>query len=154
MSKVIINYIIINKKIIKIKIPFYQTFIAPLMATFIVLLIDSIYVSFMFYPLMYSFGAIIAFIPTIIIFFLLIPFLFYFHLTGLLGAWDEQSVDVLKKATKMSGMGKVFSFPMYSFLKKTRRSKLFGKFSIDSREAIKEARELMIQKMLNLDKKR
>ncbi|MHA1791878.1 MAG: hypothetical protein ACTSVI_04480 [Promethearchaeota archaeon] len=149
LSKVVINYIIINKKIIKVKIPVYQAFVGPLFATFFVFLLGITYVNFVFFPLNDNFGTLVAFVPTAFIFFIFVPFFIYFPLTGLLGVWDDNSLDILKKVTKMSGMGKMFSLPMYKMLLRTKKSMLFGKFSIDNSEAIKEARELMIIKNQN-----
>ncbi|MFX0099652.1 MAG: hypothetical protein ACFFCS_08725 [Candidatus Hodarchaeota archaeon] len=152
-SKVAINYLVINKKIIKIKIPVYQAFIGPLMATFIIFLLGLLYVNFVFNPINEVYGTLAAFIPTALICFIVIPFFVYFPLTGFLGVWDDSSLEILRKATKMSGMGKFFSLPMYKMLRFTKKSKLFGKFGIDYSEAIKEGRELMVLKNENRVKK-
>ncbi|MHA1369347.1 MAG: hypothetical protein ACTSRA_06495 [Promethearchaeota archaeon] len=147
VSKVAITYVYIHKRILKLKIPWYQAFIAPMITTTIIFAFGFAYVQFIFIPVNDSFGTLIALIPTVLIFIVITPFFIYFPITALLGAWDDQSLEILKKATKMSGMGKFFSLPMYKMLLFiSKKSKLHGKFSIDDSDAIKEARELMIIK--------
>ncbi|MHA1791269.1 MAG: hypothetical protein ACTSVI_01410 [Promethearchaeota archaeon] len=144
VSKVTFSYIFIHKRILKIKVPIYQGFIAPAIVTSIVYLLGLLHVNFVFYPMQDAFGGWVALITTAIIFILIIPFILYFPLTGFLGAWDDESMDIIEKAVKMSGLGKFFAVPMFKMLSfAVKKSKLHGKFSVDNSEAIKEAIELM-----------
>ncbi|MHA1683369.1 MAG: hypothetical protein ACTSUE_20685 [Promethearchaeota archaeon] len=153
VSKIAISYAFINKRIMKLKISWYQSFIAPGLATLIIYVIGILYVNFFFTPVYNNIGGIIALVPTIIIFIIIMPFFVYFPLTGLLGAWDDSSIEILRKATKMSGMGKFLSLPMYKLIKiAVNHSRLHGRFSIDDSEALKEARDLMRIKNSNRDK--
>jgi hypothetical protein len=153
VSKVLLTYIYIHFKVMKLKIPVYQGFVAPLIVTGIISLTGVFYVEFIFYPVNETFGMLAALIPTVIIFILIFPFFVYFPLTGLFGAWDNSSLEILRRATKMSGIGKIFSLPMYKLLALiTSRCRLHGKFSIDDSEALKEAKELMKIKQENIEK--
>ncbi|MBD3187636.1 hypothetical protein GF325_12450 [Candidatus Bathyarchaeota archaeon] len=150
ITKVVINYVFINKRVIKLDIPVYQAFFAPGLATLVVYGIGLAYVHFIFNPMNRAFGTIIALIPLVIIFILIIPFFVYFPLTGVFGAWDDGNIEVLRKATRMSGPGKLFSLPMYkSLLFIARKSPLHGKFVLDDTEALEEARDLMRMKNMN-----
>jgi hypothetical protein len=144
MTKIIVNYIYIEKKIIHWDVPVFQTFIAPILATTLIYGIGSIYISTVFYALTNLWNMMAAMFITIIIFLMLAPFFIYFPITGLLGGWDEGSLQTLSRAVKISGPGKFFSIPMYKILVwVTQRSKLHNRFKIDEKIALQEARELM-----------
>ena len=150
--KIIINYIYINRKIMKVKIPLYQTFLVPIISTTIIYTMGRLYVHFIFNPMNSSYGTIIALIPLAIIFILIVPFFVYMPLTALIGAWDKGSIDILNKATKISGLGKIFVLPMLRSVQwASKKTDLAEKFAFDDSEALLEAKELMLLKNSNLE---
>ncbi len=153
LLKVIMNYIYINKKIVKIKIPLYQSWAAPIISTFLIYFINEMFVKFVFLPMTYYFNFLIPLVLAILVFIIIVPFFVYFPLTGIFGAWDDASLEVLKKATMISGPGKVIAVPMFKILSKVSRlSPLHNKFGIDDSLALKEARELMEIRYSKLNK--
>jgi hypothetical protein len=153
LAKVLISLWYVHKKIIQIQIPWYQSFVGPLMTTVIIFLIGQLYVTFVFTPLNTNYGMILALIPSIIFIICMVIFVF-FPLTGLFGVWDDSSLEQLRRAVKISGPGKIFTIPMLKLLEKAvLKSKLHGKFGIDDCEALKEARELMVIKNSHREKK-
>jgi predicted small integral membrane protein len=152
LAKVILSFIYVNKKILKVQIPIYQTIIGPLITTLIIFYIGEIYIKLIFNPLSQS-NMWIAIILSI--FFLIGVVIFvYFPLTGLIGVWDPSSIEQLRRAVKISGPGKIFTVPMFKALEfAVSKSKLHGKFGVDDSEAIKEARELMVIKNSHREKK-
>jgi uncharacterized membrane protein len=153
LIKVIGSLVYVHKKIIPIQIPWYQTYVGPIIATLIIYIIGRGYIRLIFNPLVLKYGMIIAIIPSILFLVSVVIFLF-FPLTGLLGVWDKGSIETLRRAVLISGPGKIFSVPAFKILEKAIKiSKLHGKFEIDDSEAIQEARELMIIKNQNREKK-
>lgn len=153
MSKVILSFVYVHKNILKVHVPLYQTYIGPLISTVLVFLTGRLYIRQVFAPLNQNYGMIAALIPSIIFIILSIIFLF-FPLTGLVGAWDDSSIELLRRAVKISGPGKIFAVPMFKLLEKAAKiSKLHGRFGIDDTQALMEARELMIIKNSHREKK-
>ncbi len=147
VAKTALQYVFIHKRVMRVRVPWFQTLIAPGMATAIIYCAGTVFVQLVFVPLDAAFGTAVALVPTVIIFVIIVPFFVYFPLTGFFGAWDDGTMNILKKATKMSGPGRFFASPMYNMLSRfTKRSKLHGRFGIDDSEALQEARELMAVK--------
>ena len=81
-------------------------------------------------------------------------FVVYFPVTVLLGGFDDSAEEIILKARRMSGVGKIIVIPMYKMIKvAARHTRLHNRFGLDDSEAIKEARELMIIKNKNLQEK-
>nr|MDO8115496.1 hypothetical protein [Candidatus Sigynarchaeota archaeon] len=154
VAKTALQYVFIHKRVMNVKVPWFQTIIAPGMATAIIYAAGMMFVHLVFVPLDASFGTVVALVPTIMIFVIIVPFFVYFPLTGLFGAWDDGTMNILKKTTKMSGPGKFFAVPMYNMLSIfTKRSKLHNRYGIDDSDALREARELMVLKNSKRDVK-
>lgn len=151
-AKVILSYVYVHKKILKVVVPWYQTYIGPIITTFIIYLVGELYVKIVFTPLS-QYNMWLAIILSI--FFLIgIVIFVYMPLTGLVGVWDKSSIEQLRRAVKISGPGKIFTVPMFKTLEfAVSKSKLHNKFGVDDSEAIKEARELMVIKNSHRDKK-
>lgn len=144
VAKTALQYVFLHKKVMPIKISWFQSFVAPGIATLAIFGGAIAWVALAFEPLRAVSGTLVALIPTVIIFVMLVPFFVYFPFTGYLGAWDEGSMEILRKAARMSGPGKIFSAPAYKLLlAATRRSKLHGRFRIDDSDAVEDARDLM-----------
>jgi hypothetical protein len=140
----ILAYAYINKKMLKIKIPWWQTFGAPgIMAGLVCI---GAYVSYLFIytPIKEMAGAIVALIPMAAIFCFLVPIFLWIPGTVLLGGWDTGSVLSFEKATRISGPGRFIANPMFNSIKwAVSRARLHGRFKVDDTLARKEATELM-----------
>ncbi len=153
LLKVVMNYVYINKKIVKIQIPLFQSWVAPIISTVLIHFLNQFFVEVIFLPMTSRFNFLIPLILAIVVFIIIVPFFVYFPLTGVFGAWDDASLEILRKATLISGAGKFIAVPMFKILSKiTKYSPLHNKFGIDDSLAIKEARELMKTRYSKLEK--
>jgi hypothetical protein len=150
LFKTITAYVYIHRKIIPLKINYYQTFFVPVVSGLFIFGILQIVLWGIFPLLELVFPFVVAII--LVIFLLIIIILFgYLPLTALLGGWDTQSLLDFKRAAKMSGPSKWYVWRMYQVTEKVANmSKLHNKYPIHSEEAIQEARELLVIKKLNL----
>ncbi|MHA1340593.1 MAG: hypothetical protein ACTSRZ_10475 [Promethearchaeota archaeon] len=153
-----IYLIYIRKKILKIKISWYQTVVASVLTFFVVNGIGWLYVHLSFLP-MYNYltttmggmqGAIVSALVgvTIILFgFMLVIFPFFY---ALFGGWDVFGLELLRKSYLISGPSKPFIKLIYYFsVKGSNLSPLFNKFKIPFEKAFKEANELYQIKLKN-----
>ncbi|MHA1819809.1 MAG: hypothetical protein ACTSVC_05000 [Promethearchaeota archaeon] len=146
-TKISLQYIFIQKKVLKLKIPWFQSFGATALSFLIYIIIGFLYTKFVFYPMYMSGMEVGAIIIMAILFLLILPFLLYFPLTAYFGGWDDGSLDILKKANKISGPGRIFSGTLYRLLNyMASRSRLHNRFRTDMIELTKELRELMVIK--------
>ncbi|MHA1340301.1 MAG: hypothetical protein ACTSRZ_08795 [Promethearchaeota archaeon] len=144
ITKIVLQYWYIHKNILKLKIPFYQTFIAPGISAFIYLIVGLLYSNLVFSPMNNNFGTLIALISAILFLIIFMGIFVYFPLTALLGGWDDDSLVVFRLATKISGPSKGISALLNSLLNKSaQKSKLHNKYKYDAKQAFKEIKELM-----------
>ena len=143
----ILAYAYINKKMMKIKIPLWQTFVAPgIMAGLSALGAFSWYV-FVYTPMKAAWGAIVALIPMAAIFCFVLPVYLWIPGTVFLGGWDDASVRSFEKAAKISGVGKFIAVPMFKSINwAAKHARLHGRFKMDDSAAAREAEELMALK--------
>jgi hypothetical protein len=143
MFKTVAAYVYINKRICPLKVGWWQTAVAPVLAGACVTGLLLAIITFVFTPL----DASIGFLPAVGIslgLMILVMLFTYMPLTGALGAWDTDSLREFKQAARMSGPSKWFVWPLYLLTEKAcRKSKLFNKFPIKADDAIAEARELL-----------
>lgn len=150
LAKVLLSYWYIHRRILRVKVPWYQAYGGPLIVTGIIFLAGRAYVDFVFFPLEARFGMVVALIPTLVVFVGIVPLFVFFPLTGLVGAWDPGSLAVFRRAAQMSGPGKFFAVPALALLERAAAiSPLHGRFGVDDRVALREARELMALKNAN-----
>src|SRR5271157_3106386 len=145
MTKTISVYVYVNRKVMPIKIPVWQTIGAPLISAITFYAVDYCAVLFILDPLKVTIG----FFPAVIITLLaMIEFaLVYFGLSALLGGWDKNTLREFEKATRMSGPSKFMVLPIFFITKKCDQiSPFHDKYGISADEAIQEARELLIMK--------
>ena len=141
--KAIINYGSAHKNIVKIKIPLWQTFGAPVISSAILISLGAIFYNFIYIPGFKSIGFYATFGITIV-FFLLCLLLVYFPLTALLGGWDNENLEAFHKAATLSGPSKFIVWPLYRIVESIcKHSPLHNKFRMPSEEAFKEAAELL-----------
>ena len=149
LVKLVVTYIYINKKVLKLKIPWYQTFGGPTISGTIIVILGILYMQLIFMPIS-SVSIVAGLLIGMIIFFFGMPF-FYILLTVFLGVWDDSSLDSFKKASDMAGIARFITKPMYKILLwATPKSKLHNRFSVDDSKALEEALELMEIKRSNM----
>jgi hypothetical protein len=154
MTKVIVNYIYIKKRIIKLNLPMYQTFVVPIFTTLLIYGMGYLFIQIFFYRIAGNWGMLAAVLISVLCFLTLIPFLIYMPLTGLFGGWDDGSMQTLERAVKISGGGKILSLPMYRILLKVvSKSKLHNKHRVDHELALQEVRELMELRNSHIEEK-
>ncbi|NMC06490.1 MAG: hypothetical protein GYA24_14835 [Candidatus Lokiarchaeota archaeon] len=146
-TKVIINYILINKRIIKLKFALWQTFVAPAIASGFVLAIALLVYNLAYLPIRAVAGPLPAVIAIALFGILIVPFFIYTPLTAFFGGWDDASVNFFQIAARISGPSRFIAIPMANVLKwAARHSPLHNRFKFDNEGALREARELMAQK--------
>jgi hypothetical protein len=155
LFKFFVYLIYIEKKIVKIRISWWQTFGASICTFFVVFAVGYIFVYFGFMPMLYynmgQMGAEVGAIVTAIIGLLVILFgfmIFVFPLSyALFGGWDEFGLEVLRKSYLLSGPSKPFIKWLYFFsVKGSKISPLYNKHKIPFQKAFDEAKELLALK--------
>ncbi len=154
LAKVIINYILIHKRIIKLKFSLWQTFVAPLLASACVLAIASVFYFVAYIPIKDAFGTLPAVLCIAVFGIIITPFYIYAPLTAIFGGWDDGTLRLFKTAAKISGPSRFITIPMVKVLEWTaKRSRLHNRFKFDDSGAVQEARELMELKNKHQEKK-
>jgi len=146
-AKVIINYILIHKRIIKLKFALWQTFGATACAAACVFGLALVFYGFVYLPIRDVGEPMVAIITITVFGFMVIPFFIYTPLTVLFGGWDDDSLWYFKIAARISGPSRFIAVPMARVLEwAARRSPWHNRFKFDASGALQEARELMAQK--------
>ncbi|MFX0099783.1 MAG: hypothetical protein ACFFCS_09380 [Candidatus Hodarchaeota archaeon] len=136
--------IFLIRRLFKFKINFWQTFIVPILCTFIEYFIISAFLQFIYLPMDESWGMIPAAVVTVLVILFIFPFFVYFPMYAFFGGFDDRSLEILDDAVKISGPSKVIMrFVHRMALKIAKFSPLHNKFPIEGSEAKKEIAELM-----------
>ena len=96
----IVGYVYSHRTIVQIKVPFWQTFIAPGIHSAIVVLLGWIFYNNFYLVEIPKIG----FYPTfafVVVFFLVMLMFVYYPLTALLGGWDDQNLEAFRKASNL-----------------------------------------------------
>lgn len=162
--KMIVGWITIHKKILKVRIAWMQTFIIPLIAGLPLIPIGLGLSEYAFKPLIpildgaigdHTLAVQIAAVVTALGAILIVPNI-YFPLTGVLGGWDDYQLGQFKKAVKLSGPSKFLFKWFFNLINRGvrlgRKIGLHGRFDIPCDGAIKEINELMEIKRKNIAK--
>jgi hypothetical protein len=149
--KVTASFLYVNRKIVPVKIPLWQTFGGTSVAGATLCLIGWLYYNYIFNALLSMIGLFLSLAIAIILIVLGGVFLIYIPITTLLGVWDNGSVESFQKAAKIAGFAKILVVPMLKILEKTIPfAKLHNRFAMNDSEALQEARDLMKIKELRL----
>jgi hypothetical protein len=144
-----IGYRYIDKKMVKIKIPWAQIIIGMGIPSFIMFIGLSLVYQFVFLTIFNQSGFFVALFPSIMCIFLVLIF-GYFSMTALFGGWDTVNLDEFRKAAKMSGPSKFLIQPVYWFVEKVcLHSPLHNRFALPTDEVMKDAKDLLIVKRQN-----
>ncbi|MHA1370798.1 MAG: hypothetical protein ACTSRA_13940 [Promethearchaeota archaeon] len=145
-----ISYIYIDRKLMKIKIPWKQIIIGIALPSFITFILTWIGKTLVFDTL---YGMNVNFFLTAVISILMIGFIMifcYFPLTMILGGWDRVNLEEFRKTAQMSGPSKLIVQPLYRMLKSaSQKSPLHDKFGMKMEEVIQDALDLLEIKRTN-----
>ncbi|NMC05420.1 MAG: hypothetical protein GYA24_09420 [Candidatus Lokiarchaeota archaeon] len=140
----------INKYICKIKIAWWQSFVAPLIPGALTLIEGMVWATWVFPELSRAIGSIPAVIISVT-FAMVVGLIFNFViLYGAFGGWDDHTLGVFKEAVYISGPSRIFFIPVYKMTAAlVKISKLHNRFPMDHEAAEREMIELMIQRQKN-----
>ncbi|MBN2153816.1 MAG: hypothetical protein JW839_20325 [Candidatus Lokiarchaeota archaeon] len=151
--KMIACWVFINKRVMKVRINWMQTFVIPLVSSIPVLAAGILYYTFAFQPLKELFDFLDEYAVVgpaaifVLIGLLVFPLFVFLPLTGYLGGWDDFQLLTFRKAVDLSGPTKPVAMLMYkSIMFGAKRSKYHNRFKIDWSGASKEIEELMTMK--------
>ena len=146
-AKMIYGWIIIKKKLFpeqKIDIPYYQTFVAPALSLVVFLPLNLLLINL--FRIVWETNEIAGYglaVVLLIMILFIFPIFILMPLYGLLGAWDERSLDDFRKAALISGPSKFVVMGMYKLTKwGYEHSPLKGRFHISYDKGIEEAKEI------------
>lgn len=143
-SKVVFAWVLIHKKILKVRVPLWQSFGASALAGLGLWGVNAVVLEAFFPPLVETLGLIPGAAILLALALFGFPFLVYFPLYGLFGGWDDQTLDDFRAAMKISGPSKPFVFLFYHGTRLgARLSPLTNKFPLPSEAARREAEELI-----------
>jgi O-antigen/teichoic acid export membrane protein len=149
LFKTIASYIYIDKKILPLKIPIWQTFGAPFISGTLLFGVGFIFKITIFDYIIANYDFMIAIIIIALIFTGLSLGL-YHPVATMLGGYDDEYMVQFKKAVKMSGPSKWIASLIYNEVALFRKhSPLHNRFMMHADEAHKEAQALFIQKFSN-----
>ncbi len=142
--KILLTWVWTHKKILRVRINVWQTFVAPGLACAGVAVVGWILSVLLFEPLQAALGVLGAGILFGCIFFIGFSLFLYPLFLGLLGGWDTETLRHVEFASNHAGPSKLFA---KAFFKVTRMackvSPLHDKFPIQYTEAAQEAQELL-----------
>ncbi|MFX0100297.1 MAG: hypothetical protein ACFFCS_12005 [Candidatus Hodarchaeota archaeon] len=160
LTKMVLCWIYINYRIMKIRINIKQTFLIPIIASLPVLAAGFSFYAFAYQPLLGLFDFLDEYAMIgpaaiyVLIALLVLPLLVFLPLTGYLGGWDDFGLLTFRKAIDLSGPSKPIARLLYnSILMGVKKSKLHNKYKIDWTDAAREINELMELKAAQTDVK-
>lgn len=154
VAKWFAGFIILNWKIIKVKINVYQTFIA----TFISALVEGLYVNaavtWLYPGLAAQIGDTVAAILLVLLGIFTGPFFVFFPVYSFIGGWDEESIRIVKRSAEMAGPSKLLVNIIATLsIKVSKISPLHGKFPITYEGVYEEIEELTVTREKKLKEK-
>ncbi len=153
MFKLIACWWYVNRYICKIKIAWWQSFVAPLIPGGLTLAEGLIWGAYVYPPLALAIGAIPAVIITVTFAFAVGLIFNFCILYGVFGGWDKHTLAVFKEAVYISGPSRLLFIPVYKLTAAlVKYSKFHDKFPMDHEDAEREMVELMIQRKKNEDR--
>ena len=139
----------INKKIIKIRLPVWQIFVAIPISACIAFLLNYLIKITVFDILYRQFNLIVAIFPTVLLM-ALVLFVIYFPLTVFFGGFDDTNLEEFRKTAEMSGPSKFIVKPIYKgLIRMSKHSKLHNRFQMPIEGVVQEAAELLAIKVKN-----
>ena len=132
ITKTVMMFVYIHKKILTLRFNVWQTFIAPTFACIITYVLGYFMKSTLFDAVIDRFHIIVTIITIVLIILVLLIF-GYFPIHTLLGGWDDDSMREFRKAVAMSGPSKFIVYPMFKIIEfALKKSPLHNRFKMDS----------------------
>ena len=152
ITKTVMMFVYIQKKILTLRFNVWQTFIAPTFACIITYVLGYFMKITLFDAVIDRFHIIVTIITIVLIILVLLIF-GYFPIHTLLGGWDDDSMREFRKAVAMSGPSKFIVYPMFKIIEfASKKSPLHNRFKMDSSEALKEVQELLEIRKQSIEK--
>lgn len=147
IAKTIAGWWYINKKIVEVKVPVWQTFVAPVLASLCMFGLSMVYL-YTLHPLLESaIGVLPAGVITLLVAFLIMFAFVYLGFYGFFGGYDDFGFSVFTQAAEMSGPSKgIMKAIGWLMNLGIKISPLHNRFPIPSKYAELEAYELMWQR--------
>lgn len=144
--KTILLWVYIHKRIVPVKIPYWQAFAAPGLASLCMIGVSYLYLGTA-WPFLEASVGVIGAGAISLVFALTVLLSVYFFFYSFFGGWDDFGLRTFREAKAMSGPSKPLITFMGWFLELgVKISPLHGRFPIPAERARKEALELMIAK--------
>ncbi len=143
----------INRYICKIKIAWWQSFVAPLIPGGLTLAEGLVWGTYVFPSLSLAITPIGAVIVSVLFAFAVGLIFNFIILYGAFGGWDNHTLAVFKEAVYISGPSRFLFIPVYKMTAAlVKISPLHNRFPMDHEDAEREMIELMIQRQKNQDR--
>jgi len=155
-----ISFLLVRKRLPGLKINHWQTVTSPLLAAIAEIFL-LVFAQYNLVPLLSTYmhptlASIILIIGGLIVG----PFLIFFPIHALLGGWDSETLDTLRKAKEISGPSKIFVNLIYWIARgfglpnkeDSKRAIFYDKIGLDHTNVRKEIDELMEIKKKALDR--
>ncbi len=151
LTKLFLNWWYINKYICKVgqalRSIAWQAFVAPIIPGAVTIAMGSAWYVWAFPPLAAVLTPIGAVIVSVLFAFVGGLMFNFIILYGLVGGWCKHSLEVFKEAVDISGPSKILFWPVYKLTALfSPRSRLFNRFPMEHEGAVREMKELMIQR--------
>lgn len=144
VTKMILGWIIVNKKIVKVKFPIMQMIIIPILSM-IPLMVFTLIMNIVLFAI-FDISSTLFYILAILMllgYFFVFPILITFPVIGFLGGFDKRSLEHFENAVKISGPSHFLANLMYRTSKfGYEKSPFKERFIIAHEEADKEVIEL------------
>jgi len=144
-------YVYVQKNCFTMKIPWYQTFAAPIFA-FATCFSVGLLAKYTIYPFITTNVGFLAALITMIVILVVLAVFCYFPLMVFFGGFDDETMSQFQKVVAMSGASKILVHPMFKIMQKVKTfSKLHHKFIFDSTDATRESDEIYQMKKKKLE---
>jgi len=144
-------YVYVQKNCFTMKIPWYQTFAAPILA-FATCFSIGLLAKYTLYPLIIANAGFLPALISMIVILVILAVFCYFPLIVYFGGFDDETMMQFSKVVAMSGASKILVAPMFKIMLKVKSfSKLHNKFLFDSTDATRESNEIYQLKMKKLE---
>lgn len=144
LAQVVAKWWYIHKRIVPVRIPAWQAFVAPVIPFAVVMGIASVW-AVTIAPFLEATVGLLASAVIVVLFAFIGALMFVFiPLYALFGGWDDYGLQVFRDAVELSGPARVFFKPIYKISEALARvSPLHNRFTIPWKAATQEAEELM-----------
>jgi len=147
IAKTIAGWWYINKKIVKVHFPYWQTFFAPFVSSIIMIGLSRLYLILIHPKLESAIGVLPAGVISLIIAFLVLFAFVYLGFYGFFGGFDDFGFQIFRTSAEMAGPSKWLMKSISKIISVgIKISPLHNKFPIPSKYAELEAYELMYKR--------